>query len=46
MTNKKYPCEKCELKKAIARGMDLHWFDNEDCPFECPFVNESEVDTE
>ena len=37
MTDKKYPCKKCKIKKAYAK-MDFHWLDHEDCPYVCPFV--------
>ena len=29
-------CEKCELRKAIAKRFDLHWMGEDDCPFTCP----------
>lgn len=29
-------CEKCKIKKDYAK-MGFHWFDEEDCPYECPF---------
>ena len=34
-------CANCELRKAIAIGFDLHWHDEEDCPFTCPKAEEA-----
>lgn len=28
-------CDNCEIRKYIARGLDLHWMGEDDCPFEC-----------
>lgn len=42
MTDNKYPCDKCKIKKAHAKFLDLHWLDHEDCPYVCPFVKECE----
>lgn len=33
-------CENCDVRKMIAREFDLHWFDDEDCPMECPYDGE------
>lgn len=41
MTDKKYLCEKCEIRKFYAKVFDIH-FDHIDCFYECPFV-EGEV---
>ena len=38
MTDNKYPCENCEIRKYHAKCMDIH-FDHIDCPYVCPFVN-------
>jgi len=35
-------CKDCELKRDIARAFDLHWIDEEDCPFTM-CVNEAPV---
>ena len=41
MTEKKYPCAKCKIKKAYAK-MDFHWLDHEDCPYVYPFVKKNQ----
>ena len=33
-------CENCDVRKMIARAFDCHWFDDEDCPMECPYDGE------
>ena len=30
-------CDNCELRKWYAKKFDLHWLDEYDCPYECPF---------
>lgn len=46
MTDNEYPCETCKTKKAYEETMDMHWFDHEDCPLECPFAIEKDGDTD
>ena len=30
-------CDFCEIRKSIAMAFDLHWFGEDDCPYdECP----------
>lgn len=30
-------CDNCYLRKEFARGFDIHWFGEDDCPYEnCP----------
>ena len=43
MTDKKYPCEKCDIRKYHARVFDVH-FDHIDCPCECPYEKEKECE--
>lgn len=45
MNDKKYPCNKCKIKKAYAK-MGFHWLDHEDCPYVCPLVKEKENSNE
>ena len=32
--NNMYPCKECDLRKAFAIHLDLHFY-GEDCPFVC-----------
>ena len=39
-----YPCKKCKIKEYMQKRFDCHWFDNGDCPFECPYVKKEVKD--
>lgn len=28
-------CDNCKVKKFYAKRFDLHWFGEDDCPYEC-----------
>lgn len=36
-------CDDCNIRQFYAKAFDLHWFDEEDCPYECECKEEDET---
>ena len=36
-------CDNCEVRKAFAKALDMHWLGQDDCPLDCDVWNADHI---